>query len=97
MKNTEGKMTLFDFIDRYLKEDARICVCSQKNMNVLYSGPAGDCYFRLAKTTEVMQMYPYLVDDCEIGILVALTPEYLEWRNKCSLHDEIKTINEVEE
>ena len=74
-------MKLYDFIHRYLKGNAEICVADHKNMNILYSGNAGACYLRLAKQTDFVQLYPYLVDDCEIGILVALTPEFVEWRN----------------
>lgn len=78
----EGTMNLAKFIEMFLSEDTPICVCSEKNMNILYSGAAGDCYFGLAKTVNFCRLYPYLVDGDEIGIIVTLTPEYCEWRSK---------------
>ena len=75
-------MDLVKFFDRFMKEDTPICICSEKNMNILYSGTVGDCYFGLAKTVQFCSFYPHLVDGEEVGIVVTLTPEYYEWLKK---------------
>lgn len=81
-------MSLVEFIESYMREDSQICVISEKSMNILYSGSAGDCFFRLAKSVNFVTFYPYLVNDEQIGIVVSLSPEYYEWRNKLkSDHD----------
>ena len=87
-------MDLMKFFDRFLREDTQVCICSEKSMNILYSGTVGECYLGLAKTTNFLSLYPHLVDDEDIGIIVTLTPAYYEWRNKVDYESENRRVND---
>lgn len=75
-------MATIEVLTKFFRRDTRICLVSEKSCSVIYSGPAGKCPLRLAKLTSFLSFYPYLVDDCEVGLIVALTDEYRKWEER---------------
>lgn len=75
-------MATIEVLAKFFKLDTRICILSEKSCSVIYSGSVGDCPLAVAKLTNFLSFYPYMVDDCEIGLIVALTDEYRKWEER---------------
>lgn len=76
-------MATIEILAKSFKVDTQICILSEKSCSVIYSGSVGGCPLAVAKLTNFLSFYPYLVDDAEIGLIVALTDAYRDYERKC--------------
>lgn len=75
-------MATIEILAKFFKDDTKICIVSEKSCSIIYSGSVGECPLGIAKLTNFLSFYPYLVDDSEIGLIVALTDEYRNWQER---------------
>lgn len=80
-------MPTIEILAKSFKMETQICILSEKSCSVIYSGSVGNCPLAVAKLTNFLSFYPYLVDDSEIGLIVQLTDAYQDYEKRgCSVY-----------